>query len=278
VASSNIAPCIIETGLVSPRRPLSERLWSIIQPLIPKPKINHPLGCHRQRIPDRQVLTGILFVLITGCQWKALDATGICSSSTAHRRFQEWAEADVFRSLWHLGLFECLSQKGLDLGWLSMDGAMTKAPLGGDSTGPNPTDRGKLGVKRSLLVEAMGLPIGLVVDGANRHDSKLVVETLASCPIDLHLVENLCLDKGYDYEHIRIIIEACGINAHIVGRGQEKKAKLAGQKAHRWVVERTHSWLNRNRGILIRWAKKDENYQAQLELACGIIVWRSLLG
>ena len=121
-------------------------------------------------------------MLRTGCQWKALDATGICSGSTAHLRFQEWAAAGVFLELWRVGLERYDEVKGLDWSWLSWDGAMTKSPLGGEKTGANPTDRGKSGVKRSLLTEAQGIPVGLAVDRANRHDMKLVRATVDTSP------------------------------------------------------------------------------------------------
>jgi len=100
-----------------------------MKPLIPKPVDKHPLGCHRPRVPDRQVMEGILFVLRTGCQWKALDATKICSGSTAHRRFQEWVKAGVFEKFWQEGLMAYDELKGIDWEWMSVDGAMQKAPL-----------------------------------------------------------------------------------------------------------------------------------------------------
>ena len=85
-------------GLVSrdDRRRMPDWLWERIEPLIPKPADNHPLGCHRRRVANRASMNAILFVLRTGMQWNALDVTGICSSSSAHRRFQEWTEAGVF--------------------------------------------------------------------------------------------------------------------------------------------------------------------------------------
>src|SRR3954468_9696829 len=134
---------------------IPDPLWQRIEPLLP-PRPHHPLGCHRPRVADRRAMDAIFFVLRTGCQWNALNATGLCSSSSAHRRFQEWTSAGVFVTLWATGLQEYDELKGLDWGWLAMDGAMTKAPLGGERTGKNPTDRGKLGTKRSLLTEANG--------------------------------------------------------------------------------------------------------------------------
>ena len=122
---------------------ISEALWQRMEPLLP-PRKPHPLGCHNPRVPDRAAMSAILFVLRTGCQWNALNATGICSSSSAYRRFREWTDAQVFESFWRDGLLRYDETKGIDWSWLAMDGAMTKAPLAGSKkTGPNPTDRGR---------------------------------------------------------------------------------------------------------------------------------------
>lgn len=113
---------------------IPDALWERIEPLLPARK-PHPLGCHRPRVDDRKAMDAILFVLRTGCQWNALNETEICSSSSAHRRFQEWVEADVFVALWEQGLVEYDALQGIDWQWLAMDGAMTKAPLGGEKGG-----------------------------------------------------------------------------------------------------------------------------------------------
>jgi len=118
---------------------IPDELWERLEPLIPAPPPRpHPLGCHRPRIPDRKAMDGIFFVLRTGCQWNALNQTGICSSSVAHSRFQEWTEAGVFEALWAQGLSEYDARVGLDWQWLALDGAMTKAPgvpCGGEKRG-----------------------------------------------------------------------------------------------------------------------------------------------
>ena len=119
-------------------------LWEKVEPLLP-PRAAHPLGCHNPRVPDRDAMDAILLVLRTGMQWNALNATGICHSSSAHRRFQEWEQAGVFHEIWRQGLLDYDDQVGIDWSWLAADGAMTKAPLGGPKTGPNPTDRAKGG-------------------------------------------------------------------------------------------------------------------------------------
>jgi transposase len=122
---------------------LSDALWDQIEPLLPKPVNTHPRGGGRKRVSYRTIMNGIFFVLRTGCQWNALNATGICSSSTAHKRFQEWVKAGVFRSFWRLGLQAYDGCQGIDWEWLSMDGAMTKAPLGGEKNRAEPNRSGQ---------------------------------------------------------------------------------------------------------------------------------------
>ena len=129
------------------------------------------------------------------------------------------------------------------------------------------------------------MPVGLAVEGANRNDMKLTRATLDSIPEYADRPEpapdepqGLCLDKGYDYDEVREIVEEFGFTAHIRSRGEEARElkRRAGEKARRWVVERTHSWMNRFRGILIRWNKKAENYIALLHLAFTMIIYRRI--
>jgi putative transposase len=132
-----------------------------------------------------------------------------------------------------------------------------------------------------VLVEATGIPVGIAVDGANRNDMKMVQETLDSIPVERpeptpEAPQGMCMDKGYDYDEVRAIVEEFGFTTHIRSRGEEMKAmeRNARTRARRWVVERTHSWMNRFRGILIRWNKKPENYIAMLHFAFAIITYR----
>jgi putative transposase len=122
---------------------------------------------------------------------------------------------------------------------------MVKAPLGRDATGRNPTDSEKKGTKHSLAVESRGLPIGFVLDGANRHDVKLLEATLKSIVTAHPEGAKLCLDAGYTGS--QKVAEGMGYEAHIRGRGEERreKEKNPAFQARRWVVEVCHSWLNR---------------------------------
>ena len=160
---------------------------------------------------------------------------------------------------------------------------MTKAPLGGAGTGANPTDRSKKCTKMSVLTDGKGIPLSVVVDGANRHDKKLVKRTLDAIfferpsPEDIiQNIQNICMDKGYDFTDIRKLVEDYGYTTHIKSRGEENiRGGIPDFKARRWVVEKIHSWLNRFRRLLIRWEKKMKNYLAMLHLACTLITFRS---
>src|SRR5574341_44543 len=186
---------------------LSDSLWERIEPLLPKVKSRYR-GRGKQRkhiggrpIADRRkVMSGILYVLRTGCQWNALPKAQYGSGKTAHKYFQRWTRAGVFRRMWQAGLLEYDELKGIAWKWQAADGVMTKAPLGGQKTGPNPTDRAKRGTKRGLLVDERGVPLGVVASGANTPDGRLLEPTLASLPIERPdpqtTSQNLCLDKA----------------------------------------------------------------------------------
>ncbi len=174
-------------------------------------------------------------------------------------------------------------EDALDWEFQCMDGCQTKAPLAGEAVGANPTDRAKGGVKRHLLSGANGLPISLSVTAAHVHDVKRVEEVLVTMPFlpplaDEEYVPHFCADKGYDSGAVRSVIALLGYEDHIKGRWQEKQqAKTPAYRARRWVCERTHSWMNRFRRLLIRWEKKVANYEALLHLVCAFIVWKHSL-
>jgi len=212
---------------------LSDSLWERIEPVLPKPKSRYRgRGRARRHIGGRpaadrrQLLTGILYVLRTGCQWNALPEE-FGSGKTAHRYFQRWVRAGVFKRLWRAGLTEYDDLNGIDWKWQAADGAMTKAPLGGEKTGKNPTDRGKIGTKRSLLVNAQGLPLGIVVSGANTPDGLLLEPTLRAMPIERpnpeETEQHLCLDKAYSGEPYVALTEAMGYIVHVPDKVNAKK-------------------------------------------------------
>lgn len=214
---------------------ISDEFWNKIKSLLPLPKPKKKPG--RPRENDRKIMNSIYYLLRTGCQWKALPRC-YGAPSTVHDRFQEWRRAGLFEKMWQAGLLEYDNKKGLEWEWQSIDGAMTKAPLGGAGTGANPTDRGKIGTKRSLLTEGKGIPLSVAVDGANRHDKMLVTETLDGIIIERpshdNVIQNICMDKDYDYPDIEELVEEYGYTTHIRRRGEEKIEKeIPGHKARK---------------------------------------------
>lgn len=150
---------------------------------------------------------------------------------------------------------------------------------GRKKNGPNPPDRGKLGVKRSVLTDARGVPLGVAVAGGNVHDQKLLDETLTSVPLRRPRPrrrnrQHLCLDKRYDAPCVEQAVRRRRCLPHIRARG-EKAAPCRRGKARRWVVERVHSWINRYRRLLVRWEMKAANYLGFLHLCFARVALRA---
>jgi len=257
---------------------IPEGLWEQIAQVLPRGTGKKKRG--RPRVADRRVVTGIIFRLRTGCQWKAIPKQ-FGSGSTCHRRFQQWCEAGVFRRLFAtlLGFYD--AWPGIDWQWASLDSATVKSPKGGDCTGPNPTDRAKLGVKRHVMTDGRGVPLSVGITAANVHDKRVAIPT-----IDAVIVRHsrgprrpihLCLDKGYDYPDVDVAVRRRGIRPHIRHRGEPKRACRRG-KARRWVVERTNAWHNRFRALLVRWERKAANYCGLVHLSCGLIAYQQAGG
>ncbi|XUT91607.1 IS5 family transposase [Ottowia caeni] len=211
---------------------VTDEFWSRVEPLIPVRQRPADQTCTRKsgggRKPKdpRLVFEAIVFVLRTGCQWKALPSERFGSASAIHARFLQWEAAGVFEALWKSGLAEYDELEGIAWRWQSIDGAMMKAPMAQQSVDPNPTDRGKNGSKRHLLVDGRGVPLSLVVTGANRHDVSQLEAVLdgimverPSPPIRRH--KHLCADAGYTGAPALKVIEEHGYIPHVKGRGQE---------------------------------------------------------
>ena len=269
---------------------VSDELWAEVEPVIPKPKregrrrYRRKPGGGRPPLDPRLVFEGIVYVLRTGCQWKALPEERFGSASSIHKYFRLWSQKGVFVRLWRKGLAAYDDMEGIAWQWQSLDGGMVKAPLAQEAVGPNTTDRGKKGSKRSLLVDARGTPLSIVASGANVHDVKLLEPTLDQIvverpPVQEPLRENLCLDAGYAGEPARKAVEARHYVPHVRPRGEEVATKKRNPRARarRWVVERTHSWLNRYRKLLVRFEKTAVSFEGLLQLACALIVFRRII-
>jgi transposase len=257
-------------------------VWAAIQPRLPQVVDEHPLGCHRRRVPDRTCFEAILFRLVAGCSWDVAGRLGKGSETTLRRRRTEWLEAGVFDGLVDESLEGYDRIIGLDLSDVAVDGSQHKAPFGGEGTGPNPVDRGKRGWKWSIATDRNGIPIGWEIAGANRNDCVLLEPTLDA--VDgrglLDDIGTFHLDRGYDNNIVRRLCTDIGLDDLLVAKRRAKgtgKVRLDVPLGMRWPVERTNSWLS-NFGQLRRNTDRFIHQRlAQLALAITLIITIKLI-
>jgi transposase len=224
-----------------------EPIWEHFEALLPEHEIDHPLGCHKRRIPDRVVFEKLVQILVFGCAYERI-ADGSCSESTLRRRRDEWIELGLVEALRRAALEAYDRAIGLEPSEVAVDCCITKAPCGGERSGRSPVDRGKGGLKRSVAVDGRGIPLGSVTAPANCHDSPLLIPTLDVAQ-ELGMVAEgatVHLDRGYDSELTRARLLERGLVAEISRKG--RPAPLNATK--RWVVERTNSWQNAHKKLL----------------------------
>jgi transposase len=246
---------------------LIEPIWEQFSALLPARKVDHPLGCHRARIPERVIFEKLVAVLVFGCAyWRIADSS--CSATTLRRRRDEWISFGLMDTLRRIALDAYDRMIGLELEDIAIDGCITKAPRGGQKAGKSPVDRGKQGIKRSVVVDANGIPLGAIAAPANRHDSPLLEGTLDTMEIlgELPQRMNVHLDRGYDSKTTREKLHDRGLLAQISEKG--KPAPLAATK--RWVVERTNSWQNAHKKLV--WCTEREDPVIDFWLAFSEIV------
>ena len=256
---------------------LLEPLWVQFSALLPeRPLVSptHPLGCHRRRIPDRVVFEHVIAALVHGSGYERIASPG-CSDATIRRRLKEWAAAGLSEQVHTLALQAYDRMIGLELDDLAVDGCITKAPGGGEVAGRSPVDRGKQGLKRSLVTDGVGIPLHVVSAGANRHDAPLLEPTLAGLDKLDRLPDDLTvqLDRGYDGSPSRALLDALGFDGAIARKGVPAPI----QAGSRWVVERTHQWMN-GYGKLRRCTEKLRPVvDFYLFLAAALVVLRQLI-
>lgn len=263
---------------------VGDAIWAAVEPLIPSVPRTHPLGCHRKRVADRSCFNVMLVRLATGCSWE--DAERLCgnkvSDTTVRARRDEWIKAGVFDQLVAEALAAFDKIIGLDLADVSVDGSLHKSPCGGEGTGKNPTDRAKLGWKWSILTDLAGIPIGWVIDGANRNDSVLLAPTLDDAAERGLLcdIETIWLDRGYDSEATRERLKERDISDAVIAK-RRTRGDTAPKKNQpmglRWPVERTNSWLS-NFGQLRRNTDRQSVHRlAQFALAVVCLLTAKLI-
>jgi transposase len=255
---------------------LLDPLWEQFAALLPaRPTVapSHPLGRHRRRIPERVVFEHVIAALVHGSGYERIATPG-CSDRTIRRRVREWAAAGLAEQVHQLALRAYDQMIGLELADLAADGCITKAPGGGEVAGRSPVDRGKGGLKRSVVTDGAGLPLYLVSAGANRHDAPLLRPTLAGLDrLDLPEEVAVHLDGGYTGAPTAALLAELGLTGVIARQGVPAPV----QAGPRWGVERTHAWMN-GYGKLRRCTERCRQVvDFYLFLAAAVVVLRQLL-
>jgi transposase len=252
---------------------LIEPIWQQLAALLPEQRPRHPLVGHRPRIPDRVVFDKLVQVLVFGCAYARI-ADECCSATTIRRRRDEWIRLGAMARLEEL-VRSCYDRLiGLQLDDVAVDGCITKSPCGGELAGRSPVDRGKQGIKRSLVVDAAGIPLGIVLAAANHCDSPLLAPTLDTAMPLLEPGTTIAhLDRGYDSQKTRTALAERELIPSISRRGMPAPIQ-AGQ---RWVVERTHAWHNAFKKLVWCTERRSAVVAFYVAFATVVIIVRRLI-
>lgn len=258
---------------------VSDAIWAAIEPLLPTPVDEHPLGCHNPRVPDRVCFRGILIRLVTGASWVDIEAIlGFeVSDTTLRARRDEWIAAGVFDHLAAEAQAAYDRIIHLDLDVVAIDGSIHKAPCGGEGTGKSPVDRGKLGWKWSVASERAGIPIGWTFDGANRNDVTMLEPTLDAIEASGLLVDigTVTLDRGYDYPAIRARLHDRGLTDLDIQRRGTKPPPGTPHRLTlglRWIVEATNTWWSNYGQLRRNTDRRARHRHAALQLATAVLI------
>lgn len=255
---------------------VSDELWERIEPLLPPPKprrFDHP---GRKPIDNRKALTGIVFVLKTGIPWEELPQEMGCGCGmTCWRRLRDWTEAGVWDKLKEVLLAELRAADKIDWSRAAIDSAMARALGGGEGTGPNPTDRGKPGVKHHAVTGGGGIPLATPTTPANVPDVNEAEPAVDAIPPvkgkpgrPRCRPDELYGDRAYDSEPHREKMRQRGIDPKFAERNTEHASGLG---KYRWVSERTLSWLHQFRKLRIRTEKRADIHNALVTFASALI-------
>ncbi|WP_405784426.1 IS5 family transposase [Streptomyces sp. NBC_00859] len=255
-------------------------LWEIARHLIPPSRVR-PQGGGTQATPDETLFAAIIYVLVSGCSWRALPPCFGVSKSTVHRCFMIWSRAGVWGQF-HEAVVHRLDDAGLiDVCRVVLDSAHVRAKKGAPHTGPSPVDRGKPGSKMHILSDANGLPLVVGIFAANVHDSLALKPVVVGHqtrhdphrgryikPLRLHA------DKAYDVPHLRKWLWGKHIGVRIARKGIEPSEWLGRR---RWVIERTMSWLSGYHCLSPRYERQPSSYMAFLGLAAALCCYKRLV-
>lgn len=251
-------------------------MWLIIEENLSKIDLKRKFG--RPLLDLKRTINGIYYALKTGCQWNAVPRC-FGSSSAIHRAFTKLVSLDFFKQLWHAELLRYNATNRSQLFNQALDCSHVKAPLGQEQTGNSPVDRRKLGTKRSIVTDSNGVVLGCALGSGNQHDQTLFVETVLSIPRPLrpkNFNKTMHLDAAFDSADTRTALFNLSYIPRISPNKRRYKLVQKTMRTKRWFVERTHSWMNRFRKLLIRYEKRKSNDLALMHFVFAIIVFRRI--
>ncbi|HKB40850.1 MAG TPA: IS5 family transposase [Gemmataceae bacterium] len=260
---------------------LPDALWAVLEPLLPPPKPRRFRFPGRKPLSHRQALTGILFVLKTGIPWEDLPVEMGCGCGmSCWRRLRDWQLAGIWFRL-HQVLLAKLDDAGrIDWSRAAVDSSFARAFGGVEESGPNPTDRGRPGVKHHVLVDGQGIPLAVDETPANTPEIKELLPLVDSVgPRDpatgepRQQPERVYGDRGYDSEPHREALRERQIEPQLAKRRTEHGSGLG---VYRWVAERFFAWAHGFRKLRLVTEKSQEMQLAFLNLACALICFRFL--
>jgi transposase len=260
---------------------LPDDLWAMIEPLLPPPKPRRRDHPGRKPLDDRRCLTGILFILKSGLPWEELPQEMGCGSGmTCWRRLHAWQHASVWVRLHHLLLERLRGADRIDWSRAAVDSSSTRALGAGEESGPNPTDRGRPGVKHHVLTDAHGIPLAADTTGANVPDINELLDLVESIePVGgkpgrpRQRPDEVYGDRAYDSQPHQQELRGLGIKPKLARRGTEHGSGLG---IYRWVAERTLAWLHGFRKLRLVTEKTLDMQYAFLTLAVSVICCRFL--
>lgn len=259
---------------------ISDSDWEVIKKLIPEEKFKGAGSAGGRPNADlRRILEGILFWVRTGCQWRLIPVY-YGSKTTLAKYLKKWASFDLFTRLMELSLELYDQEVGIQWKFQSIDGSIKRAPGCSEGTGPNPTDRARPGTKQMIVCDQKGIPLATTMIPANNHDMHQIEATFVNFqvqrPSPKVVEQHLCADKGFDSKENRETLGEWGYRHHVRKKG-EGWSPIRKFNAKRWVVERTHSWINQYRGIHTRRIKRDQVFEELSRLAISCIIFSKLI-
>ncbi len=249
---------------------ISDSVWNEIKDLIPTKKI----AVGRPEWDNRKTLEGIFLIVKTGMQWKFLPKE-LGKVSTVHGKFRRWIKNGVFEKIMEKAKKLYINSLDKPITWFASDSSHSKAPLANNWSGKNPTDRGKRGIKRSIIVDINGAPLAVYTGPSNKHDSKLFDQTFYNLkPKKTGFAKIMATDAAYDSQYARRLCKKYDFALLAATNIRRDKNKKKYNPSFRWIVERTFGWQSWFRGLKTCWTKTKNSFLAFLQLVSSVQLFK----